>query len=726
VLTLNSTNVLNNSTVLSLRYGFTTWQDSCDSQPYTPGIQSLGFSQRYVTALGPGGSTTFPSLAFDNVESVGGWGGLPVRWKGPYAINATLTKLRGDHSFKGGFDVRRLGVAENTASECPNGPPALGGCFQFNNLFTSNNGVGGSEVASLLLGAPFTGSVPHDPGTFEWYAKYWGAYFQDDWRVNSKFTLNYGLRLEHETGLQEVNNEQSVAFDQNVTNPLDAMVNKAGSPLAGRTIKGGLIFAGVNGANTAQGNYKTIMPAPRVGATYAIDPRTVFRAGYGLFWAPWNYSTTQHGQIGFARSTQLSQSDPTSEVPITRLDDPFPGGIIAPVGSSLGLLTGAGGQIDFVDQNKNNPHVHQYSADIERELPGSMALTLGYVGAAGRDIGYCGTNDCSININQIDPNLARQLYPAPGGGWDPTKLLESVPNPFFGIAQAGEFGTRQTIQRGQLLRPFPEFGDVFMHESTAGSRRNYNAVTAQLNKRLAGKQNWWGGRFSYTWSRTMDNQYGESSVYQTRSATPQNNYDLQSEYSLSNFDTPHHIIIAPQIAFPSPKSGKGTMEYALLGGWTATAVVELVSGSPLNAVMSGGTSAANLGLFGGLQRPNLIGDPNTSGSDDQRVSTATNPDAKYFTSAAFANPGAGVYGNAPRTDGDARYQFRKNMDVQFNKAFAFSGSQTGEIRFEILNLTNTAKFNGIDSNAINTGSFGRISSQAGFMRIWQLSFRYRF
>ena len=103
-----------------------------------------------------------------------------------------------------------------------------------------------------------------------------------------------------------------------------------------------------------------------------------------------------------------------------------------------------------------------------------------------------------------------------------------MPNPFFGIANAGEFGTRPTIQRGQLLRPFPEFGDVLMHESTAGSKRQYNAMSLQLNKRLAGKQNWWGGRFSYTWSRTMDNQYGESSVYQTRTATPQNNYDLAS------------------------------------------------------------------------------------------------------------------------------------------------------------------------------------------------------
>ncbi len=281
VLTLNSTNVLNNSTVLSLRYGFSTWQDSCDKQAFTPGLQSLGFSQQYVNALGPGGSDTFPSLAFDNVESVGGWGGIPTRWKGPYAINGTLTKLKGNHSFKGGADFRRLGVALATASECPNAEPALGGCFQFNNLFTSNKGTGGNELASLLLGLPYTGSVPHDPGNFEWFAKYWGLYFQDDWRVNSKFTLNYGLRLEHESGLQEINNEQTVAFDQNVTNPIDSVVPKAGTPLAGKTLKGGLIFAGVNGAPTAQGNYKSIMPAPRVGATYALDPRTVIRAGYG-------------------------------------------------------------------------------------------------------------------------------------------------------------------------------------------------------------------------------------------------------------------------------------------------------------------------------------------------------------------------------------------------------------------------------------------------------------
>ena len=57
----------------------------------------------------------------------------------------------------------------------------------------------------------------------------------------------------------------------------------------------------------------------------------------------------------------------------------------------------------------------------------------------------------------------------------------------------------------------------------------------------------------------------------------------------------------------------------------------------------------------------------------------------------------------------------------------FGANQIGEIRFEILNLTNTAKFgNDATNNAIDTAAFGRVATQAGFMRIWQLSFRYRF
>jgi hypothetical protein len=261
-----------------------------------------------------------------------------------------------------------------------------------------------------------------------------------------------------------------------------------------------------------------------------------------------------------------------------------------------------------------------------------------------------------------------------------------------------------------------------MHETTNGGKRQYHAATFTLDRRLTGS---WGGRYSYTWSRTMDNQFGAGSAFQTATAIPQNNYDLEAEYSVSNFDSPHRIVLAPIVRLPGPANRK-SLAHALGAGWNVSAIMELVSGAPLAAVLSDGASDASLGLFGGRQRPDLIGDPGTSGSDPDRVSSADHPDGRWFDASTFADPGPGAYGNAPRAIGDARYQFRRNVDVVFTKLVPLSGGQLGELRFEILNATNTPKFRGIDSHAIDVSSFGRITSQAGFMRIWQLSFRYRF
>jgi hypothetical protein len=719
ILAINNTNILNDSTVLTLRYGWETWQDQTDTATYDPGLASLGFNSAFVNGLSEEARSIFPELFYDDNDNVGGWGGDRTRWTGPAAFNATLTKLMGTHSLKAGADYRKLGI--NITSEVsPNtGARFQAGRYGFNQFFTSRNGVGGHEFASLLLGLPVEGSIPFNDGEGRWFTKYYGGYIQDDWRVNNKFTLNYGVRFEHEDGLREEENRQTVGFDQNAVNPLDAVVPKTGL-LAGRTLRGGLIFAGVDGNNEYQGDPPAIKVAPRVGATYAMNAKTVLHGGYGTYYAPWQYATANHGQIGFARQTALVQSSAESDVPLTTLDNPFPAGLQQPIGSSLGLLTGVGGNVDFIDQDKGAPIVHQYSADLQRELPGDMAITVGYMGATGRDLGFAGTNNVGLNINQIDPDVARQRFPAAGGGWDAAALRAQVANPFFGIAAAGELASQPTVAAGQLLRPFPQFGDVTMFERTEGGKRQYHAATFILNKRLG--RSFWGGTFNYTWSQLKDNQFGEDSAYQTRTSIPQNVYDLDAEYAISNFDSPHRIVLAPVV-----RLGKQGDTHPLKGGWQASAIIDLVSGSPLNAVMSAGASDANLGLFGGRQRPNASGDPNTSGSDADRVSSEDHPDARWFDSRAFTNPGAGRFGTAERTDGSSRYQFRKNVDLVITKDTRIAGNQSAQIRFEILNLTNTAKFNGSSAgNAIDTDAFGRITSQRGFMRIWQLSFRYQF
>src|SRR5262249_7161475 len=157
-------------------------------------------------------------------------------------------------------------------------------------------------------------------------------YAQDDWRVSSKLTLNYGLRLEHESGLAEQNNNFTVGFNPTATSPLSSVVIPA-DPIAGtpaRNVVGGLMYAGVDGNPTTQGDPEKIKASPRVGVVYSFNNATVLRSGYGIYWAPFNYqapstSTSNYGQVGFTQNTFIQQNATTPNV---TLDNPFPTGVL--------------------------------------------------------------------------------------------------------------------------------------------------------------------------------------------------------------------------------------------------------------------------------------------------------------------------------------------------------------------------------------------------------------
>ena len=719
VFVLNNTNVLSDTLVASFRYGYTVFPDGRNCRGgspgvgcFTDGLASLGFNPAYVNAVDATAKNLFPSVSFQNFSAAGqNLNTAPIKWESPITLNGALSKLVGRHTVKFGGDFRTMRLfttlLNNTA-----------GMFTFQNLFSAGpNRVGGYDFASFLLGAATTGSVDYNRGDGVYSLLYGGGYVQDDWRVSSRLTLNYGIRFEHESGLREKDDHITVGFDPNATSPelqaIDAAIRRNG--YTGPSLKGGLMFPGVNGANDYQGHPPAVKTSPRLGATWALGTNMVVRGGYGLFYAPWQYTQQSHGTIGFTRSTAMPQSAAETSVPLVSLDNPFPAGLIAPTGSALGILTGAGGNIDFIDQNKGAPKVHQYAVDVQRQLGGDVALSVGYIGSTGRDIGYGGFTNTGIEINQINPeNLPRDA----NGRWDAGALRRSVPNPFFGVPGTGELSTSATILAGQLLRPFPQFNNVTKFQMTEGGRRQYHALVVKLDKRSTR----WGGHFNYVWSRMNDNQFGQTSTYGASTGTAQNYYDLDAEYGISNIDTPHRVVLAPVVRIPGPRS---SLAASLLGGWTASAVVEFVSGPPISAYVTN-LSAANLGLFAGLQRPSLTGQPvQTPGDDLDRIATADHPSAAWLNAAGYGNPGVGAFGNAPRTDGANRYQFRQNTDAVFTKALTFAGNQSGEARFEILNVTNTPKFGGANTD-ISSSAFGLITTSRGFSRILQLSFRYKF
>ena len=721
VLALNNTWLPSNNTVLTVRYGFTQFHDddtlSIDFDP-----SSLGFNQSFLSQMQV---QKYPQI---NVNEYGAQGAIdpaPRNWYSQ-SVNGTLTRLMGRHTLKFGADYRLIGI-DTTSFK------GGSGIFNFDRYFTSRdpgaNGTGGATpsgnaLASLLLGyIGQEGGAPQSrlsiSNPFNAFVHYYGGYVQDDWRLNPKSTFNFGLRLEHESGLMEENNSFTVAFDR-TANPGGALGNII-NPQTGQPIRGALVFAGVNGANEYQGNPPGMKISPRVGFVHSFNPRTVLRAGYGVYWAPWNYQAvgaTNYGNIGFSQTTFSPQ---TNNRPTVTIDNPFPSGVLQPSGNSLGSLAGVGQQIEFIDQDKKAPYVMQYSVDVSRELRGNMAIGFEYSGATGRDLGLGGSNDGTININQL-PTSALALGPA---------LLENVPNPFFGLpAGQGKNVTSSTIQRRELLRPYPQFNNIIMRQATLG-KNQYHAAIFKLDKRMS---NGWGGRINYTYSQLKDNQFGETNFYSSTNGNMLDAYNLDAEYGYGLLDVPHKIVMSPIFELPFGEGKKWATSgvgAAILGDWTISSIIAIESGFPT----SYSHSTNNTNIFTLVQRPNLSGSEiATEGSRHERIApppgsacTAGDDcgDGIWLNSAAFTNPAANTLGTSPRTNPDVRTPHRNNWDFVATKNIRLGGTARGQIRLEVLNLTNTVKTAG-PASVVGNAAFGQIRTQSGFMRLTQLMFRFSF
>jgi hypothetical protein len=712
---VNNTYVLNSATVLTLRGGYNKFDDNYNlndrnGSPLNFNVSTLGWPSGLVSQMSD--TQRFPSMTITGYKG-SGWTTRQANGYYQYGANGTLSRLTGSHNVKMGGDYRVIGATSLNYG-------ASTGSFTFSGGFTGN------ALADLLLGYPQASSagVPLN-AQLDGYVHYFSGYMQDDWRVNNRLTINYGLRLEHETGMMEKNNQQTVNFDQSAVSPLNSQMTFL-DPITKqpRQLMGGLVFAGVNGATTVQGNQPALKPAPRVGAVFSFDEKTVLRGGWGLYFSPWNYpaaGTTGWGQIGYSATTSIPQP---SGVPTVTMSNPFPNGLTPTSGNTLGLLTGTGSDITFIDPNKGAPRVQQYSFDLQREFPGGVSVSVGYTGLTGTNMDW----GSSININQIDPKYQSQL----------TTTTTLVPNPFFGVAAAGStLASRATIEIGQLLRPFPQFLNVNMSQST-GAHSQYHAGIIQVRKRTAG---FWGGNFSYTYSRLNDNQFGASNYYSSAPGL-QNNYTVvpgspyynpDQEYGRSLLDSPHKIVIAPTFNLPFGTgkrflSGSG-IGSALLGGWSVTPVATFQAGFPLG-VSQNITGTAF--LYGGTQRPNIVPgqDILTAGDITDRITATTcatgcTTDNLYYNKNAFVNSALNQFGNAPRTLG-VYSPWRNNIDLSVSKNVRTGGGTSASVRLEVLNMFNIVQWAAPASSSFGNSSFGQINTQANNMRMVQFTLRFQF
>ena len=668
----------NPTTVLSIRYGFNRYPNLTGTEADGFNPATLGFPSSFVSQLP---IIKFPTINMQNFTNMGpGNGSYSVYDSRNFLVSAS--KFMGRHSLKAGFDTRVLHIDFITYGQAGN--------YTFSDGFTRKNpntsDGSGSDLASLLLGAPSAGTAAIPTKLFQ-YVKYYSGYVQDDFRVNPKLTINMGIRYEYETGLKEKNDALIVGFDQNVANPI------------GLGAKGGVMYAGVNGNPTQCCALSNTKFGPRFGVAYALDSKTTIRGGYGLFWAP-AYSTGL-ATIGYSQTNTLTSSNDGGFTPATSLSNPFPGGLLKPAGNSQGLLTGIGQTISYIDQNSTSTHVQQFSFDIQREVGHGVMVALGYVGSRTGGLTYY---TGSVNMNQLQPQFFSQG----------ASLLTSVSNPFFGNGGSGVVGSA-TVTRNQLLRPFTAFGavnDTFV----PGNHAKYDSLVIRAQKRLSAGFSFLG---SLTYSKNMDGSFASTSYYTSSATAPQNAFDLGSEYGLAIVNTPlgGKGAVTYELPFGKGKtylSSNKYLDYAV-GGWQANVVMLFQSGMPL-AVTQGTNFNSALGT--GVQRPNATGiSPVTSGRTEDRLTN-------YFNSAAFSTAPQFTFGNLSRTIGFAGPGTR-NFDISIMKTFTIMEKFKGQFRAEALNAFNHPLFNG-PASAFGNANFGTITQQGNFPRYIQLGLRFMF
>lgn len=690
--------------VLDLRVGLNRRHVS--RRPISAGfdLASLGFPANVVQIAQ---AFEFPRIDVDGVRSLGQatFTDLIIAPTTP-TFNANATKVVSQHTFKFGMDYRKL-MLNFTQLSFPSGQ------YSFSPLWTQadpnqSSSLAGFGTASLLIGVPSSGQISHNPIPAS-ASSYWAFYFQDDWHISRKLTVNLGLRYDIDVPRTERFNRLE-HFDLNAASPLAAGQVPANPFFDPAQLKGAMIFATPGNRRQTPTGLKNF--GPRVGFAYSIADKTVIRSAYGIYYAPSALqaagNTGSAGMQGFTSTSSMIVSN-DGRIPIGAFDNPFPNGFNLPTGNALGASTflglGIGGGDGGVFPDYRNPYIQQWNLNIQRELPGHIVTEIAYIGSKGTRL-IDGEN--GIVLNQLPPSRLSEG----------TALQTQVLNPFFGIITNPSSNLRsQMVARGRLLRPYPQYDSVTAFRVPHGSSI-YHALTLKADKRFSHGVSFLG---AYTWGKLIDN-VSTTVNFLGQTGNKQNAYDPASDRSIGSQDIAHRFVASFVYDLPVGR-GKAlganwsSPVHWIVGGWQFNGIVTFQSGLPL--VITQGQN--NVGLFNPSQRPTWNGqDANLSGSRDAKLK-------KWFETTDFSRTPAFTFGNAPRIMPNLRGDGTKNFDLSLFKNNHFhEGQWNVQFRVEFFNAFNRVQFSNPNTQADSSTSFGVVSSQSNSPRQIQLALKLLF
>ncbi|MGH9433325.1 MAG: TonB-dependent receptor domain-containing protein, partial [Terriglobia bacterium] len=727
---------LSPTTVMDVRISFDRM--AYDRTPATAGIDLSQFGPGFAKLQNQVFQANLPipnlSGPLGNVFSTQGAGSVIIARDDTARLAGSLTKIAGRHTIEFGGEFR-----QDTHNYAQTNTPV--GMFCFSGSFTSSdpvNQIGGSSLASFLLGYG-TGVSQATPALVASQQLYPALYLQDQFKVNGKLTLNYGVRWEQNGPYSERFNRLSylapnapISLPQPpcVTLPAGTAAALGSSQICLPALKGAL---GEVATSSRPQRYSQNQPwlqfSPRLGFAYQLTPETVIRGGYGLFWisnaVEFDEAPNEDGEnsIGtpWLTSVDGGKTPCVSPSPVGcvggatfNLSNPFPNGITPPPGRNIALYQNLQyGQGPF-SLLPTNPYAYyqQWNLDVQHQLPGGTLIDLAYAAAKGTHL----------------PDFSQQLDALPDKYLSlGSHLTDTVPNPFFGLINNGTGLSAATTTLQQLLIPYPQYGGYSIGAS-GFSNSIYNSLQAKVEKRTAG-----GGTLlaAYTISKmitTGDVDSLTSWLESTGAAGIQDWNNLKNERSLSSYDVPQRLVVSYVVDLPvghgkrflANASGVGGK---LVSGWSLEGVTTYQRGFPLNFSLNSSVIGQNNG-----QRPNDAGNAALSGSAESRLN-------KWFNTSAFSYPGNYVYGGESRVDPVLRSDGIQNWDFSLVKNTRFGPDDKLNMQFrgEFFNLFNKPQFGPPNTSCCSdptapsyNPSFGVVNSTVNNPRLIQFALRFTF
>jgi hypothetical protein len=642
-------------------------------------------------------------------------------WVTTYQGQSNLTSTRGSHTWRGGVDVQ---WAQRTAKD---GAGNMG-TFNYDNTYTRAADTTnvfpaqqvGLSLAALMLGMPTSVSIGDESG-FDVRNNYVGTFVQDTWRVGRNLTVNLGLRFEYENGIKETRNRALNWFDPNADVSIAALAEAAYAarpdpalPPSAFNVQGAAVYAGTEGYDDRSWEPEALW-MPRFSFGYRLGDKMAVKGGYGMYydtlnardWTPIleGFNVTTSNPLSNDNGLTFLLGDPRNG--ILPIADPFP--VRAATGSRFDTILGNALGFDtmvgqgFSAQNPNRKHsrVQRWRLAWQREIASRTALEVAYSGSYADRQGISIRQDFLPEQYWISGNTRNNAAN--------NFLTANIPNPFhisnFASIQttnpelyermAGNaFFTATTIQRHELLRPFPHmnagFSGLQYFDQPLGVIKAHS-LEVVLTQRYA---NGLSGHFAFSTNRVTENETlhefdREPTIWQTN-----NNGRPWRVVGVGLYELP----FGPGKTFLD----NGGVLSNIVGGWSLSGTLEYQPGALLN--------------WGNLF---FTGDLDDIKKDNPEVSLQ--PDGTFDPTKTWFNIDAGfVRATAEqptnfhrrvfpfRVDG-VRNQSRSMTNMGVARTFNLGGARTLQFRVDIQNLFNRQHYGNPDMNPTST-NFGQVRS----------------